>query len=556
MPQSFKFDYPVILMVPPVIKGERAALRNLARGPVPSLPPLARQHVPARQRPRGLGAMLPAAMLGAAAPMAELAGGEQPINSTLGWDTVFAVPVSKVNDHFAASKLYPTDFSGSFSGGLYSVTITGNFGAWRIALGGSGAIVKLSIPIASGTMAVKGGNSFDLKNGTIFVEVKLNYLPQPSEGAKGTPNNLLVANKPMDQTGHVAQVIQVTIPNQTDPTVLAAATGCFQDFFDKNLARVSFVFNTVNLNAVADKEAFQWLKPTTSSYAYYEPGNATSLNQAVFGVLCMVNNNSPGNNTNQLAPSAIPTQSGVTSDSGFSINNQLFLRQMVLPVMSASFNANNPSGKIDQSYFKIQNGDTEIVNTKDIPLATVVYGRINYYPQCTKFKLTIMATELQIYTMVHVNISPGIDTYVEQTVSFKPTLKTDAQGNQYLDFVQSHSEPPNHWTNVAKSIVITSIVIGIIGFVLAGIAAIVLSGAAAVCAAIVIGVVFGLAAAVPQLIKAVQAEGVVGKVPSIAGLITAATHDVKWTGGQDFKIAFTQINGTFQMGGIAFPPAT
>jgi hypothetical protein len=555
MPQSLKFDYPVRLIVPPVIDGQRAALDSPARGPNPtrpSLPPVARS--PARRRRSMLLGSAPwPATSRATLPAALLAASDQPINSTLGWDTVFAVQANKVNDHFAASNLYPKDFSGTFNGSLYSATITGNFGAWTIALGGSGAIVNLSIPVASGTMAIKNGNNFALAGATLFVEVKLNYLPQPNQGTKGTPNNLQVANKPMNETGHVAEVIQVKIPNQTDPTVLAAVQGCFQDFFDKNLARVSYVFNTVNLNAVADTAAFQWLKPTTTEYAYFEPANATSLDQAVLGVLCMVNNDSPGNNTNEMAPGAIPQQNGVSSEAGFSINNQLFLRQMVLPVLPASFNANN-AALIGPDFFTITNNDTEIVNTRPIPMRPVVYGGLPYYPECKTFKLTLDTTELQIYTLVHVNISPGIDAYVEQTAYYKPSVKTDSKGNQFLDFVKSRDpDPPHQWQTVATGIIITEIIVGVIGAFFAAWGFVFLETVDAIIFAILIALLFGIAAAIPQLIKEIASQGVIGKLPVIADLAANATSEVKWTGGHDFRIAFVQLNGTFQMAGAAFP---
>jgi hypothetical protein len=513
--QSLTLDYPVHFFLPPLVEGKPGKLPPAALGLVPS---------------------------------AKLAATETPINTTLGWDTVFAVPATKVNQHFTQSKLYPTDFTGSYSGTLYTVTISGNFGPWTIALGGSGAIINLSIPVASGTM--KATSDYNLQGAALIVQVKLNYLPQPSLGTKGTPNRLQVANKPMDGTGHVALVTQLTIPNQQDPTVLQAAQGAFQDFFDKNLARITYVFNTVNLNAVADTAAFQWLKPTTTDYAYFD---APTLDRAVFGVLCMVNNNDPGTNASEIAPGAIPKRSGITTDSGFSIGSQLFLREMVLPVMSASFQAKNPKVKIDQSYFNIQNNDTDIVNAKNIPLGTVEYGGIPYYPECTSLRVTLQATELVVYTLIHVNISPGIDAYTEQTSYFTVGLKTGSDGKQYLDFEKSGGSVPHSWNDIAPGVEITEFIIGIIGGVIGILIGALGQTAGYIIAGILVAILAGVLAAVPLLIELVQANGVVGNIPPISALVTSATNDIQWSDGQAFNLGFVQLNGTLQLAGTAFP---
>jgi Clostridium P-47 protein len=513
--QSLKLDHALQFVMPPMVDGKPGKLPSVEWGLVPSK---------------------------------TLAATENPVNTTLGWDTVFAVPVTKVNQHFAQSNLYPKDFTGSYSGKLFTVTISGNFGPWTIALGGSGALINLSIPVASGTM--KATSNYDLQGATLVVQVRLNYLPQPSQGTKGTPNQLKVADKPFRPGDPAALVVDLTIPNQTDPTVINAAIGAFQDFFDKNLARITHVFNTVNLNAVADQAAFQWLKPTTTNYAYFD---APSLDRAVFGVLCMVNNNSSGTNSNEIAAGAIPTRSGITTDSGFSLNSQLFMREMVLPAMAASFSANNKNAKIDQSYFKIQHNDTEIVNAKNIPLATVVYGKIPYKPECTSLRVTLQANELVVYTKFHVNISAGIDAYTEQTSYFTPGLKTGSDGKQYLDFEKAGASDPHSWSELSGGVEITDILIGIIGAVIGIIVGAVGQTLGYIIAGILIAITAGILAAVPFLIELVQANGVIGNIPPISDLVVSATNDIQWSGGQTFNLGFVQLNGTLQMAGTAFP---
>ncbi|XAH23784.1 TULIP family P47-like protein [Xylophilus sp. GW821-FHT01B05] len=471
---------------------------------------------------------------------------DTPIHNTLGWDTVFAVPVVEVNKHFSRPDLYPLDFEGTLSGALFTVNVSGVFRPWSIALNGSGAILNLSIPIASGRMTGgQTGTAVVLAGGSISVEVKLNYLPQPAQGPAGTPNQLQVSTKAINATGNIAQVTNVAVPGQTDQTLLGAIQGAFQDFFNKHLDRITYVFNTVNLGAVADQDAFTWLQPTYTSYAYYD---APTLDRAVFGVLCMVSGNSPGQNSNQIGPGSIPSG----AQSGFNISDQLFMKRMVLPVMANSFNAGN-SATIDQTYFKITNNDTVISNAKTIPMPKVRHGSINYHPKCTDFKVTLQATQIIVYSKVHIEISPGIDAYVESTNYFDLKLQTDDKGNQYLAYEIAAPARTHHWVDVATGIVIAGIVIGIVGAVAAGVAAKILEGAMRVVVGIIIVVVAGVAAAVPQLIAKITSSGVIGHLPSIGALVTAATNKIKWSGGQDFDIKLVQLNGSLQMGGLAFP---
>lgn len=473
----------------------------------------------------------------------------EPINTTEGWDSVFAVPVPKVNAHFAKPGNCPTDFRQTVPSRWFDTAIEGKFKPWYIVTGGSGSIIKMRCDVRSGTLAMGRGSDtedYDIAGSYLLIEIKLNYLPQPSQGANGQPNALKVRTSAMDESGKAVHVIGFVIPGEKDPMVVSAGQAAFQEWFNAHLDLVTYVFNTVNLNVVAGQAQFQWLQPTYTTYAYYD---AADIDRAVFGVLCMVGKNGPGTNPQQIGPAAIPQG----CQSGYSISNQLFMEKMVLPVMANAFNAGNDRATIDDSYFKLANADTEIVNTKTIPLESVKYGAIWYHPDCIEFKCTIQAQQLVLYTKIWVHISPGIDAYVEQTCYYGVELTTGTDGTQYLNFVEIAPPSTNSWTDIADWVIITELVVAIVGAVCGAIVGAIQKTAKAIVTGIIIAIVFGVAAAVPEMIAAITAKGVVGNTPPVNQLVTAATSPVRWTGGEAFVITKAQLNGTFQMGGNAFP---
>jgi hypothetical protein len=463
-------------------------------------------------------------------------------NDTLGWDTVFAVPVPEVNAQFAASKAYPQTFAYTLSGALVTATINGAFGPWSITNGGSGAIVRMLLPITSGSMAVTGGPTIDLSNGAVTIEVNLLYVPQPPStppGAKGTPYSLQFDTASVSGLLPVT-LLQVTLPSSSAPDVIATAQAAFSGYLNANLAAFTYVFNTVNLNMVADKGDFQWLKPTTCSYAYHDAAN---LSDAVFGVLCMVLGNSPGTASNQIGPAAIP----VGTQAGFSVSQPLFMEQMILPGLPVAVGQG-----VDSSYFSLLPGDAIIVSAKTIPTAPVKHAGTTYHPEIQQFRLWIDADVMCIYSRVHCNISPGIDAYVEQTSYLSLQLTEKPDGTYTIGYVNAAPPQTNHWVDIASWIVITEILIAMIGAVVSTVVGTIATTTSRIVVACVIAVVMGMAAVTPSLVAQVTGGGVADNLPSVGELVINMTNPVTWPGGTPFTPKLAQLNGTFQFGGTAF----
>jgi hypothetical protein len=171
--------------------------------------------------------------------------------------------------------------------------------------------------------------------------------------------NLYLNDIPPVRAAAVTVLSNLAIPNVTDPEILALIGQAFSQFLNANLGLIDAVFNTVNLDIQADVASFQWLKPTSVGYAYYEASGATNIDNAIFAVLCMVNSNSSSANSFEISPGAIP----VNAQSGFSVGLGAFLGNMVLPSLPVSI-----GNGAQLSYFAVSAENTEVINTQTIPM--------------------------------------------------------------------------------------------------------------------------------------------------------------------------------------------
>ena len=86
----------------------------------------------------------------------------------------------------------------------------------------------------------------------------------------------------------------------------------FNEWGNAHLEEFDHVFSVVNLNRLVDKGQWGFVNPSYSSYAYLDLGG--SVDDSLFGVLCMTGGRSGKNLNQQAAFNAIPSGSvAVTS---------------------------------------------------------------------------------------------------------------------------------------------------------------------------------------------------------------------------------------------------
>ena len=462
--------------------------------------------------------------------LAAVARAQEPA-STYGWDTMFAIRATDVNKQLAKPGVCPVQFAQTQDG----IGLNGKFAAWQICRGGGGTNLHMQIPITTGALSYQGQTAA-LDGALATIEIKLNYLPAlPTTGTTGKPQKLTVATTPQGQSDVVVSVLNLTLPTSTGSMVKYLAMGALTQWFNDHLAEFAYIFNLVDLNAVVDKDAYQWLSPSSVGYAYVD---GATLDDSVFGALCMVQGNSSANLVPQISEVAIPA----ASRAGFTIAPSAFLLNMVAPALTLAFPG---SGKGD---FGLAADRKSLVNLHEVNTKTVSNGGITYQPVVQTLSLTLNGAELVLATLTRTEISPGIVLYVQNTAYLGIVLDTST-GSPKLKWTQSRDPVNEHWMDVAIGIKVVEAILAIIAIIIIAILGVLTDGAAFIVAAIIVGIVMGLAAATPELIAAVIGGDLSNKVPSIDALALNATSAVQWPGAGVFKPQFAGLNGSFQFGG-------
>ena len=470
----------------------------------------------------------------------------------LGSDCGNAIPLPKDNEALSASGLYPRSFSTTIQPGW---TLDGTFGAWRLVRGGSGAIVFLRAPLPTAHMSFTGTPDLSFTDGWATVSIKLQYLPQPPAGAakgegaeadapsgdKDGDPEYLASDVQARSDDDPAAVVQAIDYGSAKPSEMQKAlfAGAMASWFNANLAQFTYVFTVVNLNARAAKEQFQWLKPTYTSYAYF---NGVDDDNSYFGVLNMTSGQQPTGLTNQLPPSAIPPN----CNASILVSNNMFLRQMILPGLTKSF-----TGTTESSFTIAANGKV-IESLVNITLDKINISGSNYTPVMTSFTLQVVGDEIQIDTMTTVNISPGINVYIKATEYYSIVLvdKPDG-GGQTLDFAKAREAKRDHWV---KTDLWVDITVGIVA--LAGAVATTVAGklietlARRIIAVVIIGLIAGLLAAIPKIIALVMDGKAAEALPAIGELVMEASSDVAWPDATGLTLVSAGLNGSLQLGGV------
>jgi len=470
---------------------------------------------------------------------------------TNNWDTVFAASYTDLNSYITkrmqqfpdqypttwTATVPPSDFNNGYSG-------SGTFGPWQMEMGQSASGTKISMKFPLNTCTVVLNDiSHVVTGGIAVVEVLLNLVP-----AKDDPNKLKLMLKTTteNESEPILTVDNVTITSSS-PAIsgLDGASGAIANLLthwaDENLSQFQHIFAIVNLNETASKASFQWVKPTYTSYAFTL---GKDLDTSYLGVLCMVNNNSPDQTTQELNAGAIPPG----SKAGFNISASMFLTQMVMPGLPGAFTNATPNT------FVIENDKIKLAAGTTLTMNSIRHAGEDYVPELETFSFSIDNEVIEIYTYVHVNISAGIDAYVETTSNYKLKLGVNKKtGEQSITYVPVGDPVQHQSTVVANWIVwteaIADIVIAVATAVFSSVATAIENVVVRVIVASIIG---GIAAAIAAILEQIPvwiAGEIPDNLPSINAMITDATNSFQWGDSADFKLTAMNVNGSIQFGG-------
>jgi hypothetical protein len=449
-----------------------------------------------------------------------------------GWDTVFALHIADANAAIAHAGSSPTGFHATDSADGYAAD--GTFGAWQIATGGSGDLIRLAIPLTTCTITEPGGKS-EVVSGTALVDVRLNYLDEDTAPppAGGSNKLLKVQTTPAGADAPAASVVQVEYTG-TQPSFLgdAALQGMLGQWLNANLTDFDHVFATVNIDRTADTGAFQWMQPTHVSYAYSDLG----AGDGALGVLCMTGGRPPTGLTQQVSGVVIPSG----QRAGFLVSEQRLLDNLLLPAMPHVFPG---SGQAD--YTLSSSGGSIVMASQNVSFTVTTADASTYPAQIVDLQLTVEADELQLSVTTVTEVSPGIHAYC-QTQSFLGIHLVDKpDGTQTLGFYDSRDAITNHWTQADEGIEITEEILGIIALLLAAVAVVVTGGAAIGAAALIVGLVVGVMSLTTTLIEDAGKDD----APAIGSLVLNSTAAITWPDSKDFQLGLATLSDSLQLGG-------
>jgi hypothetical protein len=461
------------------------------------------------------------------------------IVDTNGWDTVAAISYQDVNDAIVHQGSAPQHFAQSAGDG--SASVTGDFGQWALTTGGAGPDIMMALPITGGTVTV-GANSYPITPATATVLVRANFLPQPDNPAR---QRLQLQTKPT-LTGEEVASVEDMQPAQSVFLANAALRQLLQDWLNANLQEFNHTFAVVDFNAEFTREGMAWLRPSHTGYAVAEQATGATLENSVFAVMCLIDDNTEAQGlVFQVSPYAIPT----SRKAGFILSSEKFLQHMMLAAVPLMFKGLQDKPVTD--YFRIDNDGTRIINIKPLTLLDTKLDNGKTVKPTVKerlFSIEVNETELKIAIVgMEFEYSPGIT--VNLTYEGAATVSFDA-GQRILDLAVA-SQSGSGSVQVSEGIIITEIVAGVAGIVLAvvgglggvvsrtanaavrtateaGLGAAEAAGAdAEAAAAAEVTCCCGLIAGTPQRITQIGATAFsIAKVATVGGFVAATTWGI------------------------------
>ncbi|WP_299410393.1 TULIP family P47-like protein [uncultured Roseobacter sp.] len=468
---------------------------------------------------------------------------------TYDWDTVFAVKFKDVNKAIAKPGNTPTEYDQSES--TTDSNIKGTFGAWSLT-GGGDTLLHMNVALTSGTLTYRGNESppqqhvVDLAGVSATIEITLDQLPQPKPVANHktkkttTGGNTVGLRVSQEDTVDVTQVNNLPSNAGFEATLLVQ--GLLKLWFNANLDKFTYAFASVDLNAKADKGGYQWLQPKYVGYAVLQ---GPTVEDSVFGVLCMVDDAVTAPPTAQVSPNAIPEG----QDSGFLISQKKFFQHLVQPGIYTMFDG----AKKDD--FEVSPDGSKITNKNTVTMNKV--GDSDYQPVCAENTVQITldgATTIKFELLkAVVDFSPGITIVMTYTMFSNIVLQTNSKGGQVLDYKKAQEPIIDHnvevaswvtWTEVAASVLVAVATLGTGAAIKKMCERIALK----IVALIITALVLELIANIGAIITAV-AEGDKDKLPTIDLMAVNATNPITWTDSGDFLITSAGLAKSLQLGG-------
>lgn len=468
--------------------------------------------------------------------------------NTIGWDTVFAIPVKYVNEAIRLQKSSPTEFGFRAGDGE---CIKGSFEDWQIAYDGDGPLLWLTVPCR--TMTYEGNlGGMTWADVDLTIQVQLRFIPapdDPSDDPKVKRLNLVV--KWEDPKNPVIALISAKSKSKPTGEAVTFFGGAdlatsmmkemIREWLNRNLQEFAHVFAVVDLNLDLEKDArWAWAKPSDTGYAYQK---GTSLDDSIFGVMCMTGGRKADvQQAPQVDKYAIPPG----AEGAYLVQQKRFLEDLLLPSLPKKY-----TNSTINDYEVVPGGDPEtgqythrgrLKDERRIKLTDVQHDGSTYTPYLTQYEITMEDMMLTINSRTETDVGWGVTAWCttihRYTIGLDPksqTLKYEEQGDPV---VEHGSESKNSWVEKALAIFAAVILTVILGLLT--------EGAGFVVGALIIGLVTGAAGDTQEIVAAVNSN----TSPDVNALITEVFGPIQWPISQEFTLTSAELLGPLRLGGI------
>ncbi|MGE7877929.1 TULIP family P47-like protein [Peribacillus muralis] len=471
--------------------------------------------------------------------------------STFNWDTVFAIPITEVNRAIKEQKSSPENFQFQNDYSDYE----GEFGDWQITSGGDGNNIRMNIPIRNFKTLLKDfiPGEFGFESAELTIQVKLNYLPHHASDTTGPEQLYQLKIRSTSSDSFDPAVVGISL-NKVEgmfgynPSFEELLMVIFKvqmvDWLNPNLGYFSHIFNVVNLNLYIDNSAeWAWCTPSYVDYAYTDiEGN---LDKSLLGVLCMTGGRQGGVNQQQLLdPRAIPP----SSNAAFLIAEERFLKDVLWPTLPEKFiyssmddyEVVNNSGENGNYQYILQ-----LKKDKSIRLDDIQDSGSTYTPFMKELRLGLVGDEMWLKTYTETPLNAHAKATCRTKNTYNLVLTKNGNGEQTITYKEV--KEPIVDTDIIQEgggslypwIILALEVIGL------AILTIMTSGATLLISAIIVSILFGTLALLPQIIDVLTPVN----SPSIDKMLLKSIGHIKWNASDIFELDYAALAGPLQLGG-------
>lgn len=305
-----------------------------------------------------------------------------------GWDTVTALSVNRVNEKLAEGMAgLVSNFS--FAGNMFGTPHCGSgmFGPWRLLPSDPGDLVRLALPIPTGSVSAGSDPPIDLAGLTAIVQVSLELLSRDQDRSR----NLVFSFHAAGMFGDDPKPGLVTPVGLTGAAAVLAELGetgtgivlnGIANSLVTNASTLSFVFAQLN---VVPPGTNSWLAPVRSAYCYAHTG--APGHPGYLMILSVITGRSCSTLPRNVAPGLLAGG----GDLVFALSSEQFLTHVVGAALASAL-----GGQASQSHLTYDRGRGSLVNTTAFGIKQIKQGALWYTPQVRALSATVVGDFLNV----------------------------------------------------------------------------------------------------------------------------------------------------------------